>query len=382
VADAPGPAKDLTDRGADGLTPGARRLDGADMAELVDAAKAGDQSALAQIVDRFRPELQLHCYRMLGSLDDAEDTMQDVWLQVWRSLDGFEGRATVRTWLYRIATNACLARRTRAGRRRRILAAGTVVDGAVLPITATVPWLQPCPDELLDQVAARQPEPADQLTARETVEIAFVAALQHLPPRQRAALVLRDVVGWPVERCAAELDTTVAAINSALQRARAALRDRLGHERTEWPARASSSDLERSIVRRYIAAIEASDDEAIAALLREDAIVSHQPGAGGNDTDHAAAYVGRSTILDAWAPALHSPIPLEMRMVEVWANRQPAVASYIRLPGAARHRAFGLSLLRLDPEGLVTEVANFTPDVFAAHGLPLELPEPAGPPVT
>ena len=235
-------------------------VDPIDLTELVGAARAGDEVAFGRIVERFRPELQLHCYRMLGSLDEAEDTVQDVWLQAWRNLDGFEGRASVRTWLYRIATNACLARRTRDRRRRRILAAGTVVDGTALPIAATVPWLQPCPDDLIDQVAERLPEPADQLTSRETVEIAFIAALQHLPPRQRAALVLRDIAGWSIDKCAAELGTSPAGVNSALQRGRATVRRHLGPSRDAWPA--AGTTVERSVVRRYIAAIEAAADKA------------------------------------------------------------------------------------------------------------------------
>ncbi|HEV7758190.1 MAG TPA: RNA polymerase subunit sigma-70 [Acidimicrobiales bacterium] len=341
-----------------------------ELAGLVTAAQGGDGAAFGRLVERFRPELQLHCYRMLGSLDDAEDTVQDVLLQAWRSLPGFEGRASVRTWLYRIATNACLGRRVR-DRRHRLLASARISADPGLPVAATVPWLQPCPDGLLDQVAARDPDPASILAARETVEIAFVAALQHLPPRQRAALVLRDVVGWSAERSATALDTTVASANSALQRARATLRRQLGDRRSEWTAAAGheATAAERELVRRYIDAIESADDAAIGAVLADDAVVSHQPGAGGNETHAAAAYSGRATIIEAWAPALHSPVPLEMRMVAVAANRQPAVVSYVRLPGTTGHRAFALSLLRLDG-GRVVEVANFVPEGLAAYGLP------------
>ena len=274
----------------------------------------------------------------------------------------------MRTWLYRIATNACLGRRARDRRRRRLLAAGTVVDGLAAPVAATVPWLQPCPDELLDQVAAREPDPAATVASRETVEVAFVAALQHLPERQRAVLVLRDVVGWPADRCAAALDTTVPAANSALQRARATLRARLGPDARDWTARIPPAGEDRTLVRRYIDALERADDEAIAALLAPDAVVSHQPGAGGHDGAEPAWYGGIATILEGWAPALHDPA-LDMRLREVRANRQPGAASYVRLPGTDVHRAFAVTLLRVEG-GRVVEVVNFTPDRVAAFGLP------------
>jgi RNA polymerase sigma-70 factor, ECF subfamily len=348
-------------------------VDDGELRAVVAAAQGGDEAAFGRLVDRYRPELQLHCYRMLGSLDDAEDTTQDVFLQAWRSLGDFEGRATVRTWLYRIATNACLGKRARDRRRRDLLASSTIIDGTALPIAATVPWLQACPDELLDRVAARDPDPASTITSRETVEIAYIAALQHLPARQRAVLVLRDVLGWPAERCAAALDTTVPSANSALQRARTALRDHLGPARAEWSARTSPTSAERALVRRYIDAIERADDDAISALLSDDAVVSHQPGAGGNDTREPACYSGRATIISAWAPALHGPTPLEMRMYELRANRQPGVASYIRLPGTTEHRAFTLSLMRVQ-DGLIAEIDNFVPEQLAAFGLPTTRP--------
>jgi RNA polymerase sigma-70 factor (ECF subfamily) len=354
-----------------------------DLDATVAAARTGDEEAFGRLVERFTPELQVHCYRMLGSLDDAEDTVQDVFLQAWRALPRFEGRASIRTWLYRIATNACLARRRRDDRRGRLLAASTVADGtaadgtaagvggtaATLPLAMSVPWLQPCPDDLLDRAVARDPDPASALASRETVEIAFVAALQHLPDRQRAVLVLRDVVGWPVERCAEALDATVASVNSALQRARSTLRDRLGAPRDEWPA-ATGTAAERDLVRRYADALERSDDAALADLLAEDVVVGHQPWAGGNMTDEPAVYGGREFVVEAWAPVLHDPQPLDLRAVPVRANRSPAVATYVRQPGTAEHRAFSLTVLRLDGDGRVAEVANFLPDRFPAFGLP------------
>jgi RNA polymerase sigma-70 factor (ECF subfamily) len=337
-----------------------------DLGPVVAAARGGDEAAFGVLVDRFRPELTLHCYRMLGSLDDAEDVTQEVFLQAWRGLAGFEERASVRTWLYRITTHACLGRHARDRRRRRVLASTTVMDGVAAPVVATVPWLQPVPDDLLDRVVAREPDPAAAVASRETVEVAFVAALQHLPPRQRAVAVLRDVVGWPADRCAAAMGTTVPAVNSALQRARAVLRRRLGPDESAWRARPAPTGEDRELVRRYIDAVDRADDAAIAALLASDAVVSHQPGAGGNDTTEPAWYAGVDTILAAWAPALHGP-PLDLRWQEVWANRMPGAASWIRLPGTDEHRPFALTLLRVEG-GRVAEVSVFRPERLEAFG--------------
>ena len=338
---------------------------------MVDAARGGDQEAFAWLVERFGPELRLHCYRLLGSYEDADDVTRDVFVQMWRALSSFEGRSALRTWLYRIATRACMARHRRERHRRHLLATTTVIDGVPAPIAMTVPWLQAVPDTLLDEVAGRDPDPGSRLVARETIELAFVAALQHLTDRQRAVVVLRDIVGWTANQCAAELDTTVASINSALARARRTLRDVLGPHRAGWSTPEPTAD-ERALLSRYVAALEAGDDAAIAALLRADAIVSHQPFAGDGEHD-VVWYQDRETILAGWAPALHGPIPIDLRCVGVWVNRQPAVASYARLPGSAEHRGFGLAVLLLD-HGVIAEVVNLSADHFTAVGLPDRLP--------
>jgi RNA polymerase sigma-70 factor (ECF subfamily) len=173
-------------------------------------------------------------------------------------------------------------------------------------------------------------------------------------------LVLRDFVGWPADQCAAELDTSVASVNSALQRARSSLRTLLGPDRDDWRAGRVDDARSREVVRRYIDAIEHSDDAAIAALLRADVVVSHQPGAGGNDRLEPAWYAGRELVIAAWAPALHSPQPLEMRMVERWVNRTPAVVSSIRLPGTTEYRAFAHSILDIRTDGIAA-VVNLLP---------------------
>jgi len=175
------------------------------------AVRTGDEATFAELVEPHRRELQVHCYRMLGSLEDSEDLVQETFLRAWRSRRSFEGRASFRSWLYRIATNACLDTIERRSR---------VATDAIQPL-AEVPWLQPYPDHLLEEVAGGEPEPEEEVVAKETIELAFIAAIQLLPPRQRAALICRDVLGWSAAESAALLDLTVPALNSALQRARA-----------------------------------------------------------------------------------------------------------------------------------------------------------------
>lgn len=344
--------------------------DAAQIAEWVEAARAGDDASFGHLVDRFRAELVLHAYRMLGRYVDAEDAVQDALVQAWRGIPHFEGRANVRSWLYRITTNACLNRRTAAERRRRILAATSVIDGVVAPVAATVPWLQALPDEIVESVAAQGGDHADRLISRESIEIAFVAALQHLPERQRAVLVLRDIAGWSARESADQLDTTVSAANAALHRARTTLRTVLGPDRERWPRVDRDSD-HKELVRRYIAAIESGNDTAIAELLSPDVVVSHQPYAG-QGTAEVSWYGGRDAVIHAWAPAIHGPMSLALRLIAVKVNGQPAVASYGRLPGTGPHRAFGLAVLRI-VESRIAEVTNLSAEQFPVLGLPTQL---------
>ena len=193
-----------------------------------------DEAAFAEAAERHRRELQVHCYRMVGSLEESEDLVQETFLRAWRGRRGFRGRSSLRTWLYRIATNACLDALER--RPRRILAADVApADPAATDMPeADLPWLQPYPDALLDEIPDEAAGPAALAESRETIELAFLAAIQHLPPRQRAALVLRDVLGWSARETAALMETSVAAANSALQRAREALKAHLPAARSEW----------------------------------------------------------------------------------------------------------------------------------------------------
>ena len=266
-----------------------------------------------QLVERHGAELRVHCYRMLGSLHESEDLVQETFLRAWRARAGFvEGSA--RAWLYRIATNACLD--VLRARPRRILVApgpASEPDAAILP-PADLPWLQPFPDTLLD----------DQLVARETIELVFLAAIQHLPPRQRAVLLFRDVLEWSAKEVAAQLDATVASVNSALQRARSTLREQLPERREDW---AATTDEHADLLRRYVDAHEQADVDGFAALLHEDARLTMPP--------HPMWFDGRAAIAAASARGF-DPAFGSLRSVATAANRQPAVAHYLRRAGSGR----------------------------------------------
>ncbi|CAL9524008.1 ECF RNA polymerase sigma factor SigG [Actinosynnema sp. ALI-1.44] len=299
-------------------------------------------------VEQHRHELRVHCYRLLGSFDEAEDLVQETFLRAWRGRDTFEGRSSLRAWLYRIATNACLdaiARRP----------APTPTDTP----TVEVPWIQPYPDALLDQAAG----PDAEAVARETIELAYLVALQHLPAKQRAVLVLRDVLGWPATETAALLDDTVPAVNSALQRARGTLRKHLPERRAEWSAEASAR--EKAVLRRFVEATESCDPAALAAVLREDAVWSMPP--------QPELYRGRDALIELWTPVMVGPEAFgEWRAIPVWANRQPAVAGYAKRPGRDVYEPVALDVLRVE-DGVITEVTTFPSAVFAWFGLPATL---------
>jgi RNA polymerase sigma-70 factor, ECF subfamily len=350
----------------------------AEEADLVRAARGGEDAAFAQLVASHRPDLRLHCYRMLGSLEESEDMVQETLLRAWQAIGRYEARAAMRTWLHRIATNACLDLLARQQRRRRLLMAAPADDTDV-PAPVAVSWLQPYPDSLLDEAADTVAEPATAAVTRETVELVLIAALQFLPDAQRAALILRDMLGWPATECAQLLDLSVPAVNSALQRARTTLRGRLGTDRSQWRRNTNVTAQETTLLNRYMRAIETADDQALATLLAPTARVSHQPGAGGQYGTEPIWYAGRATILQRWAPALHGPHPIRMRMLATRANRQPAAATYIHIPGEPAYRAFSLSVVTIH-EGVLTDLAQFGPELFPAFRLPDALPLHASPP--
>ena len=324
-------------------------------------SSALDESAFAALVERHRSELQVHCYRMLGSYEESEDLVQETFLRAWRNRASFkdDGPRALRAWLYRIATNACLDVLRR--RPRRIMPQDVGPPGdptAPPPDPADLPWLQPYPDRLL---APAEDEPCAAVVARETIELAFVAAIQHLPPRQRAVLILRDVVGWSSKDAAGLLEVSVVAANSALQRARATLRERLGERRTEWGASTKLSEEERELLRRYVEAHERADVEELGELLRADARLTMPP--------HPIWYAGREAILVA-AQQGFDPDFGQLRAVATGANRQPAVAYYLRPPRASDYRPLALDVLRVDG-GRIAEITSFVfPELFPAFGLP------------
>jgi RNA polymerase sigma-70 factor, ECF subfamily len=319
-------------------------------------ALPGDEAEFAALFERHRRELQVHCYRMLGSFQDAEDLVQETFLRAWRGRESFEGRSSFRTWLYRIATNACLD----ALDRRR--ARPVEVDGGY----GEVPWLQPYPDHLLDEVAASEAGPDSTVVAKETIELAFMAAIQHLPPNQRAVLILRDVLGWSAKETAELLDTSVASANSALQRGRETLQRRLPARRAEWARESAPTDDERELLRRYIEAHERADVERFAELLSADVSFSMPP--------EPTWVAGRDEVMRFLAAnGFGKPDVLgELRLVPVRANRQPGAANYVREPGDTEFRAMALDVLRFDA-GRLVEMTAFTPELFPAFGLPLTL---------
>jgi RNA polymerase sigma-70 factor (ECF subfamily) len=250
------------------------------MIVLVDRGQLGDQDAFQELVEPYRYQLQVHCYRMLGSFHEAEDLVQETFLRAWRARERFEGRTSVRNWLYRIATNACLNALATRSKSQRLLpdAYGPPGTGHELPIgkpATDIAWLEPYPDAALPDVADAAPGPEARFELHESVQLAFVAAIQYLPARQRAVLLLRDVLGWSANEAAELLESTVASVNSALQRARASVEARAPH--LDMVASDTNATKERDLLGRYITAWEASDIESLVTLLREDAVLSMPP---------------------------------------------------------------------------------------------------------
>lgn len=315
----------------------------------------------AELVRRHRRELHLHCYRMLGSFDEAEDHVQDVLLRAWRSRESFQGRSSVRTWLYRIATNACLDTLRHDARRAAPASAGPSAGSG--PSVAGMPWLQPYPDQLLDELAVDQPGPETVAVNRETMSLAFLATIQLLPPRQRAVVILRDVGGWTAAESAGMLDMTVPAVNSALQRARATLREQWPGGRLDWAPAAQSDPVQRRLLRTYIAAHEQADPEMLIAVLRHDIRLAISPQIGewqGRD-DVAAALRDGMNSLGRW------------RLLPISANGQLGTAGYVCRPGETVFVPFVLTLLRFDQSSLVDVAAFEEPSLFRRFGLPARL---------
>jgi RNA polymerase sigma-70 factor, ECF subfamily len=306
----------------------------------------------------FRGELLAHCYRMAGSAEEAEDLVQETYLRAWRSYSGFEGRSSVRTWLYRIATNVCLTALERRGRRPLPSGLGAPSGDAEAPVVAgpEVPWLQPFPDALL---AAERADPAAVAASRAGIRLAYVAALQHLSARQRAVLILRDVLGWPAAQVADLLGTTTTAVNSGLRRARAQLAQALPAE----DELAEPAELDRrALLDRFASAIENADAGALAQLLAEDVALEMPP--------VRTWFAGRQAVVAFTASRLFTE-PGGLRLVPVMANGQPAFAVYQRDSGGAYH-AHAVQVLTVTTTGITRIVAFTGPGLFTSFGLPLQ----------
>jgi RNA polymerase sigma-70 factor, ECF subfamily len=338
--------------------------------QRLEAARAGDESAFRQIVEEHRAELHAHCYRMLGSVQDAEDALQDTFLRAWRALSGFDGRSSLRTWLYRIATNVCIDALAR--RKKRSLPAelgaptAEIGDGAVGdPLVESV-WVEPYPDEEIG-VADGYAAPDARYEQREAVELAFIAALQHLSATQRAVLVLREVLGYSAREVSESLETSVASVNSALQRARKAVDERLPERSQQSTLRSLDDARTRRLVQQYVDAWASGDPKAVAALLTQDAIFSMPP--------WPAWWRGRETIA-SFAEAAHE-FCAEARAIPTRANGQLAIAYYHLNAETGRYAASALDVLTLDGS-LIKEITAFiNPELFPAFGLPAELSDDA-----
>jgi RNA polymerase sigma-70 factor (ECF subfamily) len=330
---------------------------------LLTRAAQGDGDAFRELTDPHRRELQVHCYRILGSMQDAEDVLQDTMLRAWRGLGGFEGRASLRGWLYRIATNRCLDALRDAGRRPP--PPPDPPFQAPEPTRVAEPtWLEPYPDMLLEGIIDTAPGPAARYETRETIELAFIAALQHLPPRQRAALVLRDVLDFHTSEVAAMLDTTQDSIKSALKRARATLEQHLpGADREQAPP--PHSPQERELVRRFVDAWEGDDIDAIVALLTTDAWVTMPP--------FALEYQGAPAIEAFLRQAAAWRGGRRYRLVPTRANTQPAFGAYRTDPHAPIARATGLIVLTLERDQIAAITQFLDGSILPHFGLPRTL---------
>ena len=336
-------------------------------ADLIDRARAGDADAFREVVEPYRPELRVHCYRMLGSLQDAEDALQDALLSAWQGFAGFEGRASIRRWLYRIATNRCL-NALRSARRRPARAWDMPsVEPPEPTRLGEIPWLEPFPDVLLEGAPggpfAAPLGPEARYEQTEAISLAFVAALQVLPPRQLAVLILRDVLGYRAHEVAGMLDATVESVNGALKRARATLRRRLPTTGEREPAPAPESAAERSLVDRFVRAYESGNVDALVDVLTDDVLVSMPP--------LPLEYQGRDVVGRLFAGIFGSGRRVDL--VPTRANGQPAFGAYLRSFGGTR-RGTGLFVLSLTDDR-IWAFTRFESGVLPWFGLPRSLSE-------
>jgi RNA polymerase sigma-70 factor (TIGR02960 family) len=333
--------------------------------ELLARARAGDGQAFGQLVDPFRRELQVHCYRMLGSVQDAEDALQETMLAAWRALGGFQERASVRTWLYRIATSRCLNALRATSRRPHAESRMPGLDPPVPTRLGEVVWLEPYPDVLLEGLAARAPGPEARYEASEAISLAFVTAMQLLPPRQRAVLVLRDVLGFSTREVAGMLDASEQSASSALKRARAKLRRELDSSSQRQPPAPPNSLAEQQLVARFTRAYATADVQGLIALLTDDVVLAMPP--------LPLLYQGLAA-----AAQFHLAVTFRhrrtLRLISTRANGQPAFGMYVRDPHARVAHANGLMVLTLSGDH-ISAITRFDTSVLDRFGLPRTLPD-------
>jgi RNA polymerase sigma-70 factor (TIGR02960 family) len=314
---------------------------GAAEAAFIAAVRSGDTARFALMTERYRRELQVHCYRMLANYEDSLDLTQETFLRAWKKRESFRGHATLRTWLYRIATNACLDFLEKRNDR-------TPVPSELPDPGSEVLYLQPYPDRMLPE------DPQESVVARETIELAFIVAVQHLPPRQRAVLILRDVLGWPAAKAADALELTVASVTSALQRARATMREQLPDRRLDWrsPATHELSNDERGVVKSYIDAHERNDLDRLTSLLRDDLRFAMLPERGTSVSTAKDA-------VDGWiSGGLFQPGHDDWRGITTTVNRMPAAVLYLRTPDDPEYRRFAIAVLHI-VDGKIAELTGF-----------------------
>jgi RNA polymerase sigma-70 factor, ECF subfamily len=339
----------------------------------VAAARLGDRNAFESLVEPHRRGIHLHCYRMTGSLTDADDMVQETLLKAWRRIDTFEGRAPFRAWLYKIATNACLNELAARGRPQFLVARPWSSGG---PPLAEIEHLQPYPDRLLDDAA----DPAARFDRKESVALAFIAMIQLLPPRQRAVLLLRDVLAWSAREAADSLECSVASVNSALQRARSTLRARFGGRGSGINVVSVSDVSERRLLSRFMDAWERSDLDALAALLKEDAILA-MPGVPAAEPGslHVSPtwFRGPAAIVDFFATVPADGHLEQIRLVPIGSNRQPALAAFIAAEDGG-HQFYGVMVFALE-ESAISDITGFAdPGLSDYFGLPSWLPAAGG----
>jgi RNA polymerase sigma-70 factor (TIGR02960 family) len=330
--------------------------------DLIGRARSGDEAAFQQLVGPYQRELQVHCYRILGSVADAEDALQETLLTAWRGLRRFEERASIRTWMYRIATTRCLNILRSASRRPGMAVPSLPVDPPKPSRTGEVVWLQPYPDLLLEELPDTAAGPEARYEVREAISLAFVTALQLLPPRQRGALILRDVLDFPASEVAAMLETTEQSVTSALKRARATLARELPGPGTRRPPLPGSA-AEQELVARLVAAFEAADVDGIVALMTDDAWLRMPP--------VPLEYQGRELIGEFFATVAFRN-GRQYRLVPTRANGQPAFAVYMRDPLTPVARAFGFLVVTL-AGSQISVITRFDNAALPPFGLPRTL---------